>query len=165
MGYGTGAIMAVPAGDQRDFEFARAFELPVHCIVEPTDGRGTDTSTWENAFASYDAKIINSSNDEISLDGLSVVEAKARVTEWLEREGRGAGTVNFRLRDWLFSGSATGASPSRSSTTRTASPTPCPSRCCRWSCPRSRTTARAPSTRTTTPTPSPRRRCRATRTG
>ncbi|BFO21462.1 hypothetical protein SHKM778_78500 [Streptomyces sp. KM77-8] len=103
MGYGTGAIMAVPAGDQRDFEFARAFELPIRCVVEPTDGRGTDTSTWEDAFASYDAKIIASSNDQVSLDGLGVAEAKARITEWLEREGRGAGTVNFRLRDWLFS--------------------------------------------------------------
>ncbi|MFJ7332396.1 leucine--tRNA ligase [Streptomyces sp. NPDC101110] len=103
MGYGTGAIMAVPAGDQRDFEFARAFELPIHCIVEPTDGRGTDTSTWENAFSSYDAKIINSSNDEVSLDGLDVAEAKARITAWLERSGVGEGTVNFRLRDWLFS--------------------------------------------------------------
>ncbi|OQR64223.1 leucine--tRNA ligase [Streptomyces maremycinicus] len=103
MGYGTGAIMAVPAGDQRDFEFARAFELPIHCIVEPTDGRGTDTSTWENAFGSYDAKIINSSNDDISLDGLGVVDAKARITEWLARKGIGQGTVNFRLRDWLFS--------------------------------------------------------------
>ncbi|AVV42648.1 leucine--tRNA ligase [Streptomyces sp. ID05-04B] len=103
MGYGTGAIMAVPAGDQRDFEFARAFELPIHCIVEPTDDRGTDTSTWENAFASYDAKIINSANDEISLNGLGVVDAKARITEWLEGRGIGEGTVNFRLRDWLFS--------------------------------------------------------------
>ncbi|MEU5390771.1 leucine--tRNA ligase [Streptomyces tibetensis] len=103
MGYGTGAIMAVPAGDQRDFEFARAFELPVHCIVEPTDGRGTDTSTWENAFSSYDAKIINSSNDEVSLDGLGVAEAKARITEWLQSRSVGEGTVNFRLRDWLFS--------------------------------------------------------------
>ncbi len=103
MGYGTGAIMAVPAGDQRDFEFARAFELPIHCIVEPTDGRGTDTSTWENAFGSYDAKIINSANDDISLDGLGVADAKARITEWMERKGIGEGTVNFRLRDWLFS--------------------------------------------------------------
>ncbi|MFI6942761.1 leucine--tRNA ligase [Streptomyces sp. NPDC050418] len=103
MGYGTGAIMAVPAGDQRDFEFARAFELPIQCIVEPTDGRGTDTSTWEDAFGSYEAKIINSSNDEISLDGLGVVEAKAKITEWMESKGVGEGTVNFRLRDWLFS--------------------------------------------------------------
>ncbi|MFE1512697.1 leucine--tRNA ligase [Streptomyces sp. NPDC058726] len=103
MGYGTGAIMAVPAGDQRDFEFARAFELPIRCIVEPTDGRGTDTATWENAFSSYDAKIIGSSNDRVSLDGLGVAEAKTRIIDWLEREGHGEGTVNFRLRDWLFS--------------------------------------------------------------
>ncbi|WP_327694852.1 leucine--tRNA ligase [Streptomyces sp. NBC_00459] len=103
MGYGTGAIMAVPCGDQRDFEFARAFELPIHCIVEPTDGRGTDTSTWDNAFGAYDAKIINSANGDISLDGLAVVDAKARITEWLEHKGIGRGTVNFRLRDWLFS--------------------------------------------------------------
>ncbi len=103
MGYGTGAIMAVPAGDQRDLEFARAFELPIRCIVEPVDGRGTDASTWENAFGSYDAKIVDSSNDDISLDGLAVAEAKERVAEWLARKGVGEGTVNFRLRDWLFS--------------------------------------------------------------
>jgi leucyl-tRNA synthetase len=103
MGYGTGAIMAVPAHDTRDFAFARAFELPMRCVVEPSDDRGTDTTTWEDAFASYDAKLVNSSGDEASLDGLGVVEAKARITEWLERTDIGAGTVNFRLRDWLFS--------------------------------------------------------------
>ncbi|GAA2432376.1 leucine--tRNA ligase [Streptomyces glaucus] len=103
MGYGTGAIMAVPAHDSRDFAFARAFELPITCVVEPADGRGTDTSTWEDAFASYDAKIVNSANDRISLDGLGVTEAKARITAWLESTGIGEGTVNYRLRDWLFS--------------------------------------------------------------
>ncbi|MFF6994999.1 leucine--tRNA ligase [Streptomyces sp. NPDC008313] len=103
MGYGTGAIMAVPAHDTRDFAFARAFELPVRCVVGPTDGRGTDTSAWDDAFASYDATIVNSANDEITLDGLGVVDAKARITEWLARRGIGEGTVNFRLRDWLFS--------------------------------------------------------------
>lgn len=103
MGYGTGAIMAVPAHDTRDFAFARAFELPIRCVVEPTDGRGTDPSTWDDAFASYDAKIVNSSGTGVILDGLGVVEAKARITEWLEAQGVGEGTVNFRLRDWLFS--------------------------------------------------------------
>ncbi|OXS30846.1 leucine--tRNA ligase [Streptomyces sp. XY006] len=103
MGYGTGAIMAVPAHDTRDFAFARAFELPIRCVVEPTDGRGTDPSEWDDAFASYDAKIVNSTGTGVSLDGLGVVEAKARITEWLEAEGVGEGTVNFRLRDWLFS--------------------------------------------------------------
>ncbi|MEU3835558.1 leucine--tRNA ligase [Streptomyces microflavus] len=103
MGYGTGAIMAVPAHDARDFAFARAFELPMRCVVQPSDDRGTDPSTWDDAFGSYDAKLVNSSNDEISLDGLGVVEAKAKITEWLQEHGVGEGTVNFRLRDWLFS--------------------------------------------------------------
>ncbi|MFI6651926.1 leucine--tRNA ligase [Streptomyces sp. NPDC050529] len=103
MGYGTGAIMAVPAHDARDFAFARAFELPMRCVVEPSDDRGTDASTWEDAFGSYEAKLVNSANDEISLDGLGVVDAKARITDWLKEHGVGEGTVNFRLRDWLFS--------------------------------------------------------------
>ncbi|MFF2008988.1 leucine--tRNA ligase [Streptomyces sp. NPDC058195] len=103
MGYGTGAIMAVPAHDARDFAFARAFELPMRCVVEPSDDRGTDPSTWDDAFGSYDAKLVNSANDEISLDGLGVVDAKARITAWLTEHGVGRGTVNFRLRDWLFS--------------------------------------------------------------
>ncbi|WP_254812585.1 leucine--tRNA ligase [Streptomyces cavourensis] len=103
MGYGTGAIMAVPAHDARDFAFARAFELPMRCVVQPSDDRGTDPATWDDAFSSYDAKLVNSANEEISLDGLGVVEAKARITEWLREHGVGEGTVNFRLRDWLFS--------------------------------------------------------------
>ncbi|MER7805975.1 leucine--tRNA ligase [Streptomyces sp900116325] len=103
MGYGTGAIMAVPAHDARDFAFARAFELPMRCVVEPSDDRGTDPSAWDDAFASYEAKLVNSASDEISLDGLGVVEAKAKITAWLQAKGLGEGTVNFRLRDWLFS--------------------------------------------------------------
>lgn len=103
MGYGTGAIMAVPAHDSRDFAFARAFELPVRCVVEPTDGRSTDAAEWDDAFVSYDARIVNSTGTDITLDGLGVVEAKARITEWLAERGIGEGTVNFRLRDWLFS--------------------------------------------------------------
>ncbi|SEG86265.1 leucyl-tRNA synthetase [Actinacidiphila yanglinensis] len=103
MGYGTGAIMAVPAHDSRDFAFARAFELPMRCVVEPGDGRGTDPHTWDDAFVSYDATIVNSASDTISLDGLGVVDAKAAVTTWLAERGIGEGTVNYRLRDWLFS--------------------------------------------------------------
>ncbi|MFC9237338.1 leucine--tRNA ligase [Streptomyces decoyicus] len=103
MGYGTGAIMAVPAHDSRDFAFARAFELPMRCVVEPSDDRGTDPSTWDDAFAAYDAKIVNSSGETVSLDGLGVEEAKAKITAWLAGQGIGEGTVNFRLRDWLFS--------------------------------------------------------------
>ncbi|MBB5933010.1 leucine--tRNA ligase [Streptomyces zagrosensis] len=103
MGYGTGAIMAVPAHDSRDFAFARAFELPMRCVVEPSDGRSSDPSTWDDSFDSYEAKIINSSGAGVALDGLVVTDAKAKITEWLAKRGIGEGTVNFRLRDWLFS--------------------------------------------------------------
>ncbi|MFI0259877.1 leucine--tRNA ligase [Streptomyces sp. NPDC017056] len=103
MGYGTGAIMAVPAHDSRDFAFARAFELPMRCVVEPSDDRSQDPATWDDAFDSYEAKLINSSGADISLDGLTVPDAKIKMTEWLAANGIGEGTVNFRLRDWLFS--------------------------------------------------------------
>ncbi|MFE2105111.1 leucine--tRNA ligase [Kitasatospora sp. NPDC059463] len=108
MGYGTGAIMAVPAHDHRDFAFARAFDLPMRCVVEPTDGRGEDPAGWDDAFDTYDSVIVNSAHDEgtadgIALNGLSVVDAKAAVTAWLTARGIGEGTVNYRLRDWLFS--------------------------------------------------------------
>ncbi|MFF9640505.1 leucine--tRNA ligase [Kitasatospora aureofaciens] len=109
MGYGTGAIMAVPAHDHRDFAFARAFALPMRCVVEPTDGRGSDPAQWDDAFDTYDSVIVNSAREQgdpalsLSLDGLSVVDAKARVTAWLAERGIGEGTVNYRLRDWLFS--------------------------------------------------------------
>lgn len=103
MGYGTGAIMAVPAHDSRDFAFARAFELPMRCVVAPTDGRDTDPAGWEDAFSSYEAKIMNSVNEDIALDGLGVTEAKATITAWLSERSIGESTVNYRLRDWLFS--------------------------------------------------------------
>ncbi|WP_316521405.1 leucine--tRNA ligase [Kitasatospora brasiliensis] len=105
MGYGTGAIMAVPAHDHRDFAFARAFALPMRCVVEPTDGRGSDPAEWDDAFDTYDSVIVNSARSEgdLSLDGLSVVDAKAAATAWLAERGIGEGTVNYRLRDWLFS--------------------------------------------------------------
>ncbi|GAA2257857.1 leucine--tRNA ligase [Kitasatospora cystarginea] len=103
MGYGTGAIMAVPAHDHRDFAFARAFSLPMACVVQPTDGRDKDPHTWDDAFDTYDSVIVNSAHDGLALDGLSVVEAKAAVTAWLTERGIGEGTVNYRLRDWLFS--------------------------------------------------------------
>ncbi|OKI04701.1 leucine--tRNA ligase [Streptomyces sp. CB02923] len=103
MGYGTGAIMAVPAHDSRDFAFARAFELPMRCVVEPSDDRGQDPATWDDSFDSYEAKIVNSSGADVTLDGLTVPDAKIKMAEWLAARGIGESTVNFRLRDWLFS--------------------------------------------------------------
>lgn len=96
MGYGTGAIMAVPGGDTRDFAFAEAFELPVVHTVQPPEGFEGGAWTGEGA-------IINSANDELSLDGLTVADAKTRIIDWLAERGAGSRTVTYRLRDWLFS--------------------------------------------------------------
>ena len=96
MGYGTGAIMAVPAEDERDFAFAEAYDLPVVRTVQPPDG-------FEGGAYTGEGETINSANDEISLNGLDVTEAKARIIDWLERTGTGHGTTTYRLRDWLFS--------------------------------------------------------------
>ena len=92
-GYGTGAIMAVPAHDQRDFEFAREFDLPVVGVVEaPADWQ------WDQAYEGP-GRVVNSP----LIDGLPTEEAKALITAWLESEGRGQGAVAYKLRDWLFS--------------------------------------------------------------
>ncbi len=97
MGYGTGAIMAVPAHDERDHAFATTFELP---IVEVVSGSpdGVQDAAWTG-----DGVGVNSSNDEVSLDGLAVADAKRAITEWLESKGTGRGAITYRLRDWLFS--------------------------------------------------------------
>ncbi len=111
MGYGTGAIMAVPSGDQRDFEFARTHGLRVVATQMPPaqwfDQHGiaptSDCSTWPEAFVG-DGEYIDSANDGISLNGLtSVADAKSRMNEWLEANGHGRATTTYRLRDWLFS--------------------------------------------------------------
>ncbi len=96
MGYGTGAIMAVPAQDERDWDFAQAYELPHVRTVAPPEG--FDGGAWTG-----DGLAINSANEEISLDGLGVSEAKTAIIAWLEAKGMGTGTVTYRLRDWLFS--------------------------------------------------------------
>ena len=111
MGYGTGAIMAVPSGDQRDFAFARAYNLPIVAIQMPPaswfDARSiapsADCSTWPEAFVG-DGEYINSTNDSVSLNGLtSIVDAKSRMNAWLAQHNLGEPTTTYRLRDWLFS--------------------------------------------------------------
>ena len=96
MGYGTGAIMAVPGGDERDFAFAQAYELPVVYTVDAPDGRPEGARTGAGP-------VINSSNDALSLDGLAVPEAKTAMIAWLAERGVGEETITYRLRDWLFS--------------------------------------------------------------
>ncbi|NGN70158.1 leucine--tRNA ligase [Streptomyces sp. A7024] len=95
-GYGTGAIMAVPGQDQRDWDFAEAFELPIVRTVQPSEGFDGKAYTGEGAA-------INSAGEGISLDGLGVDEAKTKIIDWLVANGHGEATVNYRLRDWLFS--------------------------------------------------------------
>ena len=91
--YGTGAIMAVPAHDKRDFEFAKKFNLPIIQVVQPPDAK-TD---WQGS--TDDGTAVNSG----FLNGLTTAEAKKKITTWLEAEGLGKKTINYKLRDWLFS--------------------------------------------------------------
>ena len=103
MGYGTGAIMAVPAHDERDFEFATKFGLEIRQVVREA-GRGGQPyfapfpDALEAAFCG-EGIAINSA----LLDGLPTPEAKVKIVAWLEQKGLGRGTVNYKLRDWLFS--------------------------------------------------------------
>jgi leucyl-tRNA synthetase len=94
--YGTGAIMAVPGHDTRDLEFARKFNLPIVQVVEPPQGK-----EWRGFVD--EGVALNSANAEISLNGLPTPEAKRKITAWLESKGLGKKTINYKLRDWLFS--------------------------------------------------------------
>ncbi|MEV7987796.1 leucine--tRNA ligase [Micromonospora sp. NPDC085948] len=97
-GYGTGAIMAVPAQDERDWAFAEVFELPIVRTVQPAEG-------FDGKAYTGDGPAINSAAHDRGLDlnGLGVADAKAATIAWLEANGHGTGAVTYRLRDWLFS--------------------------------------------------------------
>jgi len=95
--YGTGAIMSVPAHDSRDWEFAKKFDLPiVEVIKSPHD-------VHEEVFEGKDSVCVNSSNSEISIDGLDFKTAFGAMADWLESKGKGRRKVNYKLRDWIFS--------------------------------------------------------------
>ena len=95
MSYGTGAIMAVPAHDERDWEFAKKFGLPIIEVVA-----GSDKPVTEQVYTDVaEGKLVNSG----FLDGLSVAEAKKKITEFLEEKGIGHAKTNYKLRDWVFS--------------------------------------------------------------
>lgn len=94
MGYGTGAIMAVPAHDERDFAFAQVFGLPIIQVVQPP----SEDIDWRG-FCGYEGSSVNSS----FLTGLPTPEAKEKMILWLEENGKGRRKVNYKLRDWLFS--------------------------------------------------------------
>jgi leucyl-tRNA synthetase len=111
MGYGTGAIMAVPSGDERDFAFARKYSLPIVATQMPPDSwfashgiaASSSCDSWPDAFVG-EGTYINSHNESLSLDGLTEMSvAKERTNEWLEKQGLGTAAVTYKLRDWLFS--------------------------------------------------------------
>jgi leucyl-tRNA synthetase len=97
MGYGTGAIMAVPAHDERDFAFAKAFDLPIRVVIQAEDHSG-DTGELEQPYVGPGV-MVNSG----VFDGTKVPESVPEVIGWLSKEGRGRAEVNYRLRDWLIS--------------------------------------------------------------
>ena len=98
-GYGTGAIMAVPAHDSRDFAFARHFNLPIIQVVSKEGEEPTDPSTWEESYDSKDGISINSG----FITGMKTKDAIAEVIKRIEEMGIGKGTINYRLRDAIFS--------------------------------------------------------------
>src|SRR5918996_380398 len=97
MEYGTGAIMAVPAHDQRDFEFARKYGLPIRVVIQP-EGESLDAATMSEAHP-HEGVMVNSAH----FDGTPTDVSVGKVTEWLESEGLGRRATNFRIRDWLIS--------------------------------------------------------------
>jgi leucyl-tRNA synthetase len=101
MEYGTGAIMAVPAHDERDYAFARAHGLPVRRVIEGTTAEGGDEQGREGGLPyTGDGPLVDSHPD---FDGLPNREALAAIVQWLDREGKGHASVSYRLRDWLIS--------------------------------------------------------------
>ncbi len=95
MSYGTGAIMAVPAHDTRDYEFAKKFDIQIIQVIQ-----GGDITKEAHTG---NGKLINSSNNEVSLDGLEVKESKTAIIKWLSTKGLGRAKTQYKLRDWLFS--------------------------------------------------------------
>ncbi|MDQ3443234.1 MAG: leucine--tRNA ligase [Chloroflexota bacterium] len=98
MSYGTGAIMAVPAHDERDFQFARAFALPIQVVIQPDDVDALDPATMDESYRGP-GRMVNSGQ----FDGTPVPESVATVIAWLDEQGRGKAEITFRLRDWLIS--------------------------------------------------------------
>ncbi|MDP1879614.1 MAG: leucine--tRNA ligase [Parachlamydiaceae bacterium] len=105
MNYGTGSVMAVPAHDPRDFEFATVFSLPIVSVYDPIDQPDSirQEALKGKICLSGEGVIINSSHADLDINGLNIESAKKKVTEWLIAHQQGKATTNYKLRDWLFS--------------------------------------------------------------
>jgi len=95
--YGTGAVMAVPAHDQRDYEFAKQYHLPIIEVIH-----GEESCLEKEAFVG-EGILVNCASSELTVDGLPSAEAKERIADWLEEHDLGKRAVQYKLRDWLFS--------------------------------------------------------------
>jgi len=96
--YGTGAVQGVPAHDARDFEFAKQYDIPITTVVQPHNENEEILGCYEG-----DGTVVHSESAEVSLNGLSVDDAKKKITQWLVQSNNGEGKVQYKLRDWLFS--------------------------------------------------------------
>ncbi|MDF2549139.1 MAG: leuS [Chlamydiales bacterium] len=104
MHYGTGAVMAVPAHDERDFEFAKRYGLPIKPVIEPLEGvNGVNGALSADSCYTGDGTLVESESAECSFDGLSCLDARRQITEWLQEKGLAQFKVSYKLRDWLFS--------------------------------------------------------------
>ncbi len=118
MGYGTGAVMGVPGHDERDFEFAQKFGLEIQAVIDPdlevhadlipegqtAENYRLDVLAGKKCCAGVSSgTIINSSSSDVTIDDLGITEAKEAIADWLEECGKGERTINYKLRDWLFS--------------------------------------------------------------
>ncbi|MCH9632984.1 MAG: Leucine--tRNA ligase [Chlamydiae bacterium] len=109
--YGTGAVMGVPCDDKRDFEFSKKYNIPFTSVISPISSpKDIDLALFkaqvkngERCSAGHVGTLYNSKSKELNLDGLTIEQAKSKALEWLEKSGNGEKTVNYKLRDWLFS--------------------------------------------------------------
>lgn len=98
MGYGTGAVMAVPAHDSRDFAFAKKYSLTIISVISRPDHKDSALEYWEG-----DGTLIQSHSNDCNVDGLDCTAAKEKIIDWLEQHKKGEKAITYKLRDWLFS--------------------------------------------------------------
>lgn len=103
MGYGTGAVMGVPAHDERDFQFAKTYQLPIKVVKEPIEDLDKESVFSGSKCYTGEGPAISSEIAGFSINGLLTQDAKEKISSWLENQGKGKKTVHYKLRDWLFS--------------------------------------------------------------